>query len=221
MISQRNFALGASTPWKRIRCKSGRGTSAARRCSYDLPDQETERSSVGHSHVLSPEMCLPAQAYTIARRLTMKAAARLRRMNYYAGAFSVSFRIENGPRLGIEVRCEPSQDSFIFLQMLDEIWRELLRESKNARIKKVNIVLHGLVEAKGLHSQPDLFEALKQPVENKQRTKNEKISAAIDVLDQKFGKDTVLLGMTAQQGKSFTGTKIAFTRIPDMEEFVE
>jgi len=31
----------------------------------------------------------------------------------------------------------------------------------------------------------------------------------------------VLLGMTAEQGKSFTGTKIAFTRIPDMEEFVE
>ena len=26
------LALGASTPWKRIRCSSGRGTSAARRC---------------------------------------------------------------------------------------------------------------------------------------------------------------------------------------------
>ena len=31
VIAERNFALGASTPWKRIRCKRGRGTSAARR----------------------------------------------------------------------------------------------------------------------------------------------------------------------------------------------
>ena len=28
MIAERNFAFGASTPWKRIRCKRGRGTSA-------------------------------------------------------------------------------------------------------------------------------------------------------------------------------------------------
>lgn len=43
----------------------------------------------------------------------------------------------------------------------------------------------------------------------------------MDALNRKFGKDTVLLGITAEQGKAFTGTKIAFTRIPDTEEFVE
>lgn len=188
---------------------------------YDLPDEETERSSVGHSHVLSPDMRPPAQAYTIARRLTMKAAARLRRMDYYAGAFSVSYRIENGPRIGLEVRCEPSQDSFTFQQLLDEIWSELQKETKGARIKKVNIVLHGLMEAKSLQVQTDLFDALKPKTENQQRAKNEKISAAIDALNQKFGRDTILLGMTAGKTSDSTGTKIAFTRIPDMEEFVE
>ncbi len=184
-------------------------------------DEETERNSVGHSHVLSPEMRPPAKAYTIAKRLTTKAAARLRRMNYYAGKFSVSFRIENGPRLGLEARCEPSQDSFTFIELLDNIWDVLVRESKGARIKKVNVVLYGLVEAKQLHIQPDLFDVLKPQKESKQRIRDEKISAAMDKLNQKFGKDTVLLGMTAEQGKSFTGTKIAFTRIPDMEEFLE
>lgn len=188
---------------------------------YDLPDQETETGSVGHSHVLSPEMRPPVQAYTIARRLTMKAAARLRRMNYYAGAFSASYRLESGPRLGLEAHCEASQDSFMFLQLLDEIWHELQRESKSARIKKVNIVLHKLVEAKNLQVQPDLFDSLKAPAENKKRVKDEKISAAIDVLNQKFGRNTVLLGMTAAQDNGATGSKIAFTRIPDMEEFVE
>ena len=188
---------------------------------YDLPDQETRKGSVGHSHVLSPEMRPPAQAYTIARRLTMKAAARLRRMNYYSGAFSVSFRVENGPRLGLEAKCEPSQDSFIFLQLLDELWQALIKESKGSRIKKVNIVLHGLVEEKDLRAQPDLFDILKQPKEQKQQVKNEKISAAMDALNRKFGRDTVLLGMTAGKASASTGSKIAFTRIPDMEEFME
>ena len=32
MILPRNFALGTSMPWKRIRCKRERGTSAASRC---------------------------------------------------------------------------------------------------------------------------------------------------------------------------------------------
>jgi hypothetical protein len=32
MISGRSLALGASTPWKRIRCNRGRGISAVSRC---------------------------------------------------------------------------------------------------------------------------------------------------------------------------------------------
>ena len=37
-IAARNVALGASTPWKRIRCSLGRGTSAARRCMSSSGD---------------------------------------------------------------------------------------------------------------------------------------------------------------------------------------
>ena len=44
MIARRNFAFGASTPWKRIRCKRGRGTSAA---SREVPLQ-FEKNLQGH-----------------------------------------------------------------------------------------------------------------------------------------------------------------------------
>ncbi len=188
---------------------------------FDLPDEETRTGSVGHSHVLAPEMRPPAQAYTIARRLTMKAAARLRRMGYYAGKYSLSFRIENGPRLGLEAHCPPSQDSFVFLNLMEEIWRTLMQETKGRRIKKVNILLHGLVEEKDLHVQADLFDTTAPAAAVKSRARNENLSKAMDQLNQKFGRDTILLGMTANQDKSGTGTKIAFTRIPDMEEFLE
>ena len=188
---------------------------------FDLADEATSRSSVGHGHVLSPDMRPPAQAYQIAKRLTMKAAARLRRMEYCAGKYSISVRIENGPRLALEARCPPAQDSFIFLKLLDELWRELMREAGNKRVKKVNVVLHGLVPEKDLHVQTDLFDAVIPVVAMREKARSEKISQAMDQLNQKFGKDTILLGMTPHQGKSFTGTKIAFTRIPDMEEFLE
>ncbi len=188
---------------------------------YDLPDEETNRSSVGHSHVLSPDLRPPAEAYQVARRLVMKASARLRRMEYYAGAFVVSVRLENGPRVGLEARCQPSQDSFTFLQLLDELWQEIVRETKTARIKKVNVTLHALTAGKDLQVQPDLFDTMKKPAETKQRMRCDKISKAMDALNQKFGKDTVLLGMTASRSQAFTGTKVAFTRIPDMEEFLE
>lgn len=186
---------------------------------YDLPDTDGERSSVGHSHVLSPDLRPPQYAHGVARRLTMKACARLRRMQCHAKRFSLSVRIENGPRLGLDAVCEPSQDSFTFLQLTEQMWAQILAElSPRARIKKVSVVLHGLVEAGEMNRQGDLFAAA-APTQDK--IKNDKISKAIDDLNQKFGRDTVLIGMTGQQGKSFTGTKIAFTRIPDMEEFAE
>jgi DNA polymerase-4 len=47
------------------------------------------------------------------------------------------------------------------------------------------------------------------------------MSRALDTLNYRYGRDTVLLGMMPEDGRSFSGTKIAFTRIPDREEFLE
>jgi DNA polymerase-4 len=151
----------------------------------------------------------------------MKAAARLRRMEYCAAKFSVSARIENGPRLGLEAVCDPAQDTFTFLHLLDEMWRQMMAEGGNRRLKKVGVVLHGLVPQGQAHVQGDLFAAQTPAADLRERAKCDEISKAMDKLNRKFGKDTILLGMTPERSKNFTGTKIAFTRIPDMEEFAE
>lgn len=39
IISERSFAFGASTPWKRMRLSLGRGTSAANRCMNSSGDR--------------------------------------------------------------------------------------------------------------------------------------------------------------------------------------
>jgi len=196
----------------------------------ELPEEKTERRSIGHSHVLAPELRPPAAARLVARRLLMKAASRLRRMDFQARRLSLSVRIENGPRLGAESACaHPSSDSFTFLEILDRLWQALERETGARRIKKVSVTLSGIEDEQTATAQGDLFAlpAAQAPETTaaaapSRRDKYDKISAAIDKLNRKFGRDTVALGLTSTQRQSRdTGTKIAFTRIPDLEEFSE
>lgn len=183
----------------------------------DLPDAETKRSTVGHSHVLAPELRTPDKARYVAMRLTMKAASRMRRIGYAASAFHLSVRTENGPRLECDMRCRPAQDSFTFLHLLDDAWRAVMREAGNCRLRKVSVTLHQLVEAGTL--QPQLFDVADKELVARQKA--ERVSVALDKINHRFGRDSVTVGMLPSQGRSFSGTKIAFTRIPDREEFLE
>ena len=184
----------------------------------DLPELETHRSTVGHSHVLAPELRAPAKARYVARRLTLKAASRLRRMGYYATTLTFSARFENGTRLEGSEQCWRAQDSVTFIDMLDRIWLRIMRNAGAQRIKKVSMALYGLVPADDL--QPELIPALEKHDMIK-RIRAEKMSRALDKINHRFGKDSVTLGMMPDEGRSFSGTKIAFTRIPDIEEFLE
>jgi DNA polymerase-4 len=184
----------------------------------ELPEEETTRSTIGHSHVMAPELRDPAKAIYVARRLTLKAASRLRRMGYYASSFNLSARIENGPRVEDSEHCYRAQDTTTFLHLLDMAWSKVMKEARGARIKKVSISLHGLTAATEL--QPELFAELPD-VDLKARAKAENMSRALDKINHRFGRDSVLVGMLPSQGRSFSGSKIAFTRIPDVEEFLE
>jgi DNA polymerase-4 len=176
----------------------------------ELPEEETTRSTVGHSHVMAPELRDPAKAKYVARRLTLKAASRLRRMGYYASSFHLAARLETGQRLEDNERCYRAQDSMTFLHLLDKAWTRLMRKAHGARIKKVSISLHGLVAASDL--QPELFAELPE-AELKQRVRAEKISRALDVINHRFGRDSVLVGMLPSQGRSFSGTNRLYADI--------
>lgn len=188
---------------------------------HDLPEIETQRRSIGHSHVLGPALRPPNEAINVARRLTMKAAARLRRMGYTARLFSFSARLEDGRRLRGEMRCRPTQDSPTFLAMLLSIWNQIIAEQRGIAIKKISVILLGL-EPEGA-AQLSLFEDREDEakVAVTRPSRDLSLSRALDRLNHKFGRDTVLIGMLPSAGRGFSGTKIAFTRIPDREEFLE
>lgn len=184
----------------------------------DMSDETTTRSTVGHSHVMAPALREPARARQVARRLTLKAASRLRRMGYYASEFYLAARFENGPRLEDHEHCYRAQDSFTFLRLLDTAWAKIMREARGQRVRKVSVVLHGLTPVSGL--QPELLPSLSGD-EQHAREKAERVSRALDRINHRFGRDAVCVGMLPSQGRGFSGTKVAFTRIPDVEEFLE
>jgi len=189
---------------------------------YDLPELETQRRSIGHSHMLAPALRPPEHAINVARRLTLKAAARLRRMEYNASIFGFSARLEDGRRIRAEQKCRPSQDSIGFLAMLLEFWEHNMPKEPGIRVRKISVVLHGLVMENDV--QPDLFDPPAfndMPSEQANMMRRVRLSLALDKINRRFGRDSALIGMTPQMGRGFSGTKIAFTRIPDNEEFLE
>lgn len=198
----------------------------------DLPEIETQRRSIGHSHVMAPDLRAAGKAFFVARRLVVKAASRLRRMDYYASHLSFSARLEGasymekGRYVEDHEACWRAQDNITFLHMFNQMWRRIIYKLRAAglntiRIKKISVTLHGLEPATELVR--DLL--FNETNERYSRTKHENISRAMDKLNQRFGRDTILIGMLPSQGKSlgkhFAETKIAFTRIPDMQEFFE
>lgn len=185
----------------------------------DLADVATQRSSVGHSHVLAPELRPPQMAELVVRRLTMKAGSRLRRMECLARHMEVSVRIEKGPRVAEGLTFAPANDSPMLLKQLQRLWDRVRETSGNHPLKKVSVTLSQLVPNAELQ-QLELFapkhELGEAPVERRQR-----LSKAIDELNRRFGRDTVSLGMLPKSARGFSGTKVAFTRIPDKAEFHE
>jgi DNA polymerase-4 len=186
---------------------------------WEFEEEEHDRHTVGHSHVLAPELRGQEQARYVARRLTLKAASRLRRLGFYAGSLFLSVRIEQGGHWTEEAKCYRAQDNVSFVEMLESLWSRMSKETKCARIKKISISLNELLSAKAAE-QPELFDVLPS-VNLLRRKKAERLSFAMDKLNKRYGRDTVSLGIIPAQGRSFSGSKIAFTRIPDMQEFLE
>jgi DNA polymerase-4 len=139
-------------------------------------------------------------------------------MGYYASRFYLSARLESGGRIEDDAVCYRAQDSMTFLHLMEKAWQRMMQQARGARIRKISVSVHNLVAASDL--QPELFAELPE-ADLKKRLRAEKMSRALDKINHRFGRDSILVGMTPMQGRSFSGTKIAFTRIPDMEEFLE
>jgi DNA polymerase IV len=173
--------------------------------------RETVARSLGHSHVLPPDLRNPTGALAVLNRLTQKAAMRLRKQNVYATTMSVHVRSRqaSGGHVGDERAAQvgETQDTAFLLRTLDTLWHSGLH--RWPKPVSVGVQLHGLVPA--VQHTPDLFASTTAPVKDRR-----KLMAAIDALNGKHGKNTVYFA-SAQAGLDHAPMRIAFNRIPDLE----
>ncbi len=215
------------------------GSVTGERYWYQLRGMEmaplkTKRTTVGHSHVLAPILRYPDKARLVARRLTIKAASRLRRMDYYAGRIYLSVRFVDRSKWQGERSLTYVKDNFSLLENMSHLWTIMQEETpyfKNQRIKKVSVGFSSL--KKKSHVTHDMFSIPANEIK-----KYETISDSVDKINKKYGRDSVFIGALPDMKKNrfkknvtqkhrvdsmgkYSGVKIAFSRIPDREEFYE
>ena len=178
----------------------------------------TSTNTIGHSHVLHPNWRNLEKSHSILKRLVLKAASRLRRKNYFCKKMKISLKSQCGKKVEGKKKFSSTSDSLTLLEESTLIWKSVIKFNKLNTIKQVSIVLYDLESASS--PQIDFLESFSHAIHNSIKKRN-LISQTMDKINTRFGRDSVTIGSIPREISPFSGTKVAFTRIPDINEFHE
>ena len=168
------------------------------------PPSSRYAKSMGHQHVLEPELRTRGGAQDFARHLLTKAAERLRRGDYYCRR--VGLHLSWLGDLGgwwNETNFSETRDTGFLLDRLDQLWTEV----PSYKPLSVGVVLLELVPA--AQHQPDLFA---------DSPKRQSLSPLIDRINNRYGRCAVGFGLLPPDVRAFKG-HAAFHRVPESWEF--
>jgi len=162
---------------------------------FDMPEEETDRKSLSHSHVLPPVLRNEKGCRDVLMRLLQKASARLRENNLWTEHLTVYV---NGFDRSWEAHAAlpPTQDTVTMNEALLRLWPG----HDFVRPRGVGVVLSRLKERTGV--TPSLFEETQDRAD---------LMSAVDTVNKKFGKNSVFIaGM--EKAKNSADEKIAFNK---------
>jgi len=162
------------------------------------------RSSLGHSHVLPPAQRNIAGAKAVLHRLLQKAAMRLRSYELLASNIKVKVTFRDHPSFHADSHVSPTDDTITLTSALETLWKQYPTH-KDAPIS-IGVNFAGLVHAEEVAQ--DLFS-------EKPSASQQKLNAALDKLNLKYGKNTVYLG-GAHDALKDAPMRIAFNHIPSL-----
>ena len=185
---------------------------------FHLPRRETQRGSVGHSHVLGPELRHYDGARSVLFKLLAKAAMRLRKEQFLAGGLAIRIRfVGMDKRFERDLAFAPVDDTPTLLKLLGDALEALERALANGRWNpkrypplSVAVTLVQL-EACGSVSgelMPD-------------RKRSREMSVVLDKINQRYGNNALYFGaMQSALSQQAAPMRIAFGQIPqtDVEE---
>ncbi len=182
---------------------------------HDLPERKTTKGSVGHSHVLGPELRNYEGMRSVLFKLLAKAAMRMRHEGYVARGLALHIRF-----VGIDERFsrfdsfEPLSDTPTLLHVLARQLRPLERAERSGRWKSkrhpplsVAVTLSGVEEA-GRQSGVLL----------PQRGRALRVTQALDRINDRFGNNTLYFGAMREAIRHDAAPmRIPFSTIPDIK----
>ncbi len=185
---------------------------------FHLPRRESQRGSVGHSHVLGPELRNYDGARSVLFKLLAKAAMRLRKEKFLAGGLAIRIRfVGKDKRFERDLSFAPIDDTPTFLKLLGRELEALERALANGRWNpkrypplSVAVTLVQL-EARGSVSGELMPE----------RHRSREMSAVLDKINQRYGNNALYFGaMQNALSQQAAPMRIAFGQIPqtDAEE---
>lgn len=180
---------------------------------FDVPERATKRGSIGHSHVLGPELRNYDGARAVLFKLLAKAAMRLRYEKFLAGGLSIRVRF-----VGLEARFErdlafaPIDDTPTLLRLLGERLAILERAMQQGRWHaKRNPPLSVAVTLGNLEPVGSVTAEL---MEERHRAKT--MSSVLDRINQRYGNNTMYFGaMQEAVMQDAAPMRIPFSKIPE------
>jgi DNA polymerase-4 len=180
---------------------------------HAIQAEPTQRSMFGHGRVLPPEWRNIESARDCSRLLLVKAARRMRRDGFAARQLSLWLNgFKDG--WGGAMPLQNVHDDQACLTALHLLWvRAEKALSPKFAIIRCGVMLEDLTPI-GIR-QLSLFEE-----DDQDRQKWERVQGIMDDLNFSHGKRVLTLGSWTPPPGGFAGGKIAFTRIPDSEDFL-
>jgi DNA polymerase IV len=184
----------------------------------DFGDGELEhQKSIGHSHVLPPDLRTPEGAYAVAHKLLHKAAMRLRKARLWAANMTLSMRCSaSGAQAASFVRQRPwaqscslleCQDNQTLVEGLQSLWAHSPAARDQRKPYFVGVTLGNLVPDH-LHTL-SLFSGLEE------EGKRTRLSSTMDRVNDKYGTTTLCFASMLLAGAA-APTRIAFSSIPEL-----
>jgi DNA polymerase IV len=188
----------------------------------DFGDPELEhQKSIGHSHVLPPELRTPEGAYAVANKLLHKAAMRLRKARLWASQMTLTIKFAVPSSIASSkhssgIHQQPwaqscplleCQDNQTLLEGLQRLWNQSPAGQGQKKPFFVGVTLGNLIPDH-LHTL-SLFSGLE---EEARRTR---LSTTMDRVNYKYGTNMLCFASMLPAGTA-APTRIAFSSIPDL-----
>jgi DNA polymerase-4 len=172
---------------------------------------KNSRSSLGHSHVLPPEQRTIDGAKAVLHRLLQKAAMRMRSYDLLTSHISIKIKLREPKTKALarfynESGISATDNTLALTDALEALFKEFASAHEKYEPIAVGVNFSGLANVQD--AAYDLF--AEKPSANEK-----KLNKALDILNLKYGKNTVYFA-GAHDALKNAPMRIAFNHVPDL-----